>query len=74
MAWRMARWLVWRMAFLGLGISWVELGMGLGLGLLRLGFRLGMGLGHWMGSLESILGMASLLLLPVDLRFVALRG
>jgi hypothetical protein len=56
MARRLARWL-------GLGMARLELGMGLGL------LRLGLGrLGNRLGLLGSILGMALLLVQPLDLR------
>ena len=62
----MARRLAWRM---GLGLARLELGMGLGL--LRLGFRIRLGLGRLgsrLGLLGSVLGMAVLLVRPLDLR------
>jgi len=62
----LARWCLGLARWLGLGPSWLELGLGLGLGLLRMGMG---GLGTWLGlgrrlgrSLESVLGVASLLL------------
>ena len=54
-----------------LGMARLELGLGRGLGLLRLGLgiRLGLGrLGNRLGLLGSILGMALLLVQPLDLR------
>lgn len=61
--------MAWR---LGLGMGMARLELGLGLGLLRLGMGirlgLGMGLGPGMGDLDSILGMASLLVRSVALR------
>ena len=55
-----------------LGMARLELGLGIRMGLLRLGrgIRLGMGLGIRLGLLDSVLGMATLLLLvrSVDIR------
>jgi hypothetical protein len=56
---------------MGLGLARLELGLGMGLGLLRLGFRIRLGLGRLgsrLGLLGSILGMAVLLVRPLDLR------
>lgn len=64
--------MAWRLG-LGLGPTWLELGLGLGLGMLRLGMgRLGLGLRFrrrmgWLGRLESLLGLAALLLQPLAL-------
>jgi hypothetical protein len=48
-----------------LGMARLELGLGMGLGLLRLGLGR---LGNRLGLLGSILGMALLLVQPLDLR------